>query len=231
MNLENILDISTKHFNTLNNRLSRNEKTVIAGLAALTLYNLTTYIKARRQTLNEPPVVAYKLPLIGHSLYMMWDHYRFIDWCAQKYGELYTVSIMGKTITIAGGKAAEEALKSSREDLSLHHGVILDILHLDYLHEETVLEMGETILPIIIKGLLSSPKMPHYLPSVQEGFGRTKKDMLSEGPTLIHNPNRFFQNFVAYMSVPTLVGPEFQENMEIISFGMGKCVYMYISVF
>jgi hypothetical protein len=28
-----------------------------------------------------------------------------------------------------------------------------------------------------------------------------------------------------------LVGPEFQENMEIISFGMGKCVYMYISVF
>ncbi|KAI8879133.1 cytochrome P450 [Backusella circina FSU 941] len=217
MSLESIIDISTKHLNTFNTQLSRNEKTVIVGLAALTLYNLTTYINSRRQKLNKPPVVAYKLPIIGHSLYMMWNHNKFIDWCTKKYGELYTVNIMGKTITIARGKAAEEALKSSCEDLSLHHGVIIDILHMDYLHEDAVLEIGETILPSIVKVLLANPKMPSYFPSVQEGFTRAKKDMLSEEwPTLIHNPNRFFQNFVAYMSVPTLVGPEFKENMEII---------------
>ncbi|KAI8886594.1 cytochrome P450 [Backusella circina FSU 941] len=148
---------------------------------------------------------------------MMFAHNRFIDWCNQKFGETYRISMFGETIYVASGKAGEESMKANREDFSINEGTSVDLLHLDFLHEKAILDIGQDIHPSIAKDLLSSAKMPRYLPSVLEGFAKAKKDMISEtGPTLVSNPSVFFQNFVAYMSVPTLIGDEFKDNIDII---------------
>jgi cytochrome P450 len=215
--VQQLVDISTKQLNLLNNRLSKNEKTLLGGLALVTLYNLISFIKEKRQKLNLPPYVPYGLPIFGHTFYMIFAHNRFIDWCNQKFGETYRLSMFGETIYVASGKAGEESMKASREDFSINDGTSIDLLHLDFLHEKAILDIGQDVHPAIAKDLLANAKMHRYLPSVLEGFVKAKKDMINEtGPTLVSNPSVFFQNFVAYMSVPTLIGDEFKDNLEII---------------
>ncbi|KAI8877267.1 cytochrome P450 [Backusella circina FSU 941] len=212
----------------MNDRLSKNEKTLLAGLAFLTLYNASSFVKSRFKRLNEPPTIPFSLPIVGHTLYMILGHNKFIDWCSKNYGDMYSLNLFGEKVTVTGGKAGEETLKAPREDISIHQGVIVDVLHLDYILSHDTLKLGEDILPIIAKGLLPNSKMPGYLPSVKGGFKRAQKDMFnSNGPTYVSHPSTFLQNFVSYMSVPTLVGEEFKDNLDIIkSFAesTGDCV-------
>lgn len=105
-------------------RSSKNELMFVGAATFLTLYNLSAYIKAKRQKLNLPPMASYSLPLFGHGLYLMLMPNKFIDWCIKTYGEVYTVNMFGKTITVANGKSGEEALKADTEDLSLDQGIV-----------------------------------------------------------------------------------------------------------
>lgn len=105
-------------------RSTRNELTFLGAAAFLTLYNLSSYIKAKRQKLHLPPTVPFSLPLLGHSLYLMAMPNKFIDWCNKHYGELYIINMLGKEVTVASGKCAEEALKADQADLSLEEGVV-----------------------------------------------------------------------------------------------------------
>lgn len=105
-------------------RSTRSELTFLGAAAFLTLYNLSSYIKAKRQKLHLPPTVPYSLPLLGHSLYLMIMPAKFIDWCDKNYGELYNINMLGNEVTVASGKCAEEALKADQADLSLEEGVV-----------------------------------------------------------------------------------------------------------
>lgn len=105
-------------------RSSKNELMFIGAATFLTLYNLSAYIKAKRQRLNLPPTIPFALPIVGHSLYLMYTPSRFLDWCNEKYGEVYNLNVLGKIITVASGKSAEEALVADQSDLSLDHGVV-----------------------------------------------------------------------------------------------------------
>lgn len=105
-------------------RSSRNELLFVGGATFLTLYNLISYLKSKRQKLNLPPRVAYGLPLLGHLPYLLYDGSRFLDWCVDKYGDVFDLSLPGGVITVTSGRSAEEALKASAEDLSLEHGVL-----------------------------------------------------------------------------------------------------------
>jgi hypothetical protein len=217
MDVQRLYDISTKQLALMNDRLSKNEKTLLAGLAVLSLYNFVSSVKSRFNRLNEPPTIPYSLPIVGHTLYMAFGHNRFIDWCYKNYGEIYNLNLFGEKVTITSGKSGEETLKSSRDDISIHQGVMIDVLHLDYVLPHDTLGLNERLLPVIAKDVLPNSKMPGYLPSVQEGFKRAQKDMFNaDGPTYISHPSTFLQKFVSYMSVPTLVGEEFKDNLEII---------------
>ena len=105
-------------------RSSRNELLVLGGATFLTLYNLISYINSKRQKLHLPPRVAYGLPLVGHLPYLLYDSSRFLDWCADKYGEVFDLNLPGGVVTVTNGRSAEEALKASSDDLSLEKGVL-----------------------------------------------------------------------------------------------------------
>jgi cytochrome P450 len=199
------------------NRSSRNELIVLGGATFLTLYNLATYIKASRQKLNLPPTVGYNLPIVGHSLYMLRNSNKFLDWCNEKYGEVYDLNLFGKTVTVTSGKSAEEVLKADSDKLSLEHGILIDLLHLNYFLDKTTMEIGFQANPAVAKLAVPPQRMPTYVPGVQEGLDRALVDLIKGQETfLVEKPSTFFQNFVAYMSVPTLIGEEFKMNPHVI---------------
>lgn len=122
----------------LYSRLSRNEVVFLGAASLFTIYNLLSYIKARYQKkYNLPPMVPLGLPVFGHSLYLMTFPNKFIDYCNGKYGELYNLNLLGKTVTIASGKCAEEVLKADHDDLSLEQGILKgSTCHYYALHSE-----------------------------------------------------------------------------------------------
>lgn len=114
----------TNHLIDIYNRSSKNERYFIGAATFITLYNLSAYIKEKRQKLHLAPLVPFGLPLLGHDLYLTLFPGKFIDWCSTKYGEVYRIQHLGKVITVASGKSAEEAMKAEQSDLSLEHGII-----------------------------------------------------------------------------------------------------------
>lgn len=105
-------------------RSSKNELCFIGAATFITLYNLSSYIKERRQRLNLAPTVPFGLPILGHTPYMMLMPTKFLDWCNKTYGEVYNLKVRGKLVTVTNGKCAEESLKAEREELSLSHGLV-----------------------------------------------------------------------------------------------------------
>jgi hypothetical protein len=107
------------------NQASRMDLVVIGAATAMVLYNLRSMVaNAKTRHLNLPPKVAYSLPLLGHTLYMVVNANKFLDWCVANYGDTFDLDILGKTVTVAGGSIAEQAMKEDGDKLSLEHGVL-----------------------------------------------------------------------------------------------------------
>lgn len=82
--------------------------------------------------------------------------------------------------------------------------------------DEDILDIGMTINPAVAKMALPNSKMPMYVAGIQSGLNNACHALLNEQSTTVQSPSRFIQNFVAYMSVPGLVGDEFALNTEVI---------------
>ncbi|CAG8452145.1 7862_t:CDS:2 [Acaulospora morrowiae] len=69
---------------------------------------------------NEPPLVKYKYPLIGHT----WDYLSnvgdFIAKCRAQYGNIFTINVHGRMLTIVGKEYAHEIFVS--KDCSFARG-------------------------------------------------------------------------------------------------------------
>lgn len=70
--------------------------------------------------------------------------------------------------------------------------------------------------PVVAKIAVPNSKMPFYVPGILNGAKLAdEKHLNKDGPTIINSPSKFFQKYVAYLSVPTLLGPEVATNMEV----------------
>ncbi|KAI7895834.1 cytochrome P450 [Mucor mucedo] len=206
----------TQKLTDMYKRSSKNELLFIGAATYIALYNFSAYIKEKRQKLNNPPAVPYGLPIFGHSLYLIFFPGKFMDWCNEKYGEMYNLNLRGKTVTVVGGKSGEESMKSDATELSLSDAIVRDVLHLDYVFDENVLGHSLTTVPEVVKIAVTNSKMPMYVPGIKSGLKNACDALLKEKTTVVQGPSRFFQNFVAYMTVPAFVGDEFALNVDVI---------------
>ncbi|CAG8629323.1 15970_t:CDS:2, partial [Dentiscutata heterogama] len=62
---------------------------------------------------NEPPLVPYRIPIIGHAYSFLFDAENFLKKCKEKYGETFTLFIFGRVITFTGQEASHEVLMNS----------------------------------------------------------------------------------------------------------------------
>lgn len=70
--------------------------------------------------------------------------------------------------------------------------------------------------PAVAKMTIPNSKMPLYVASTQYGLENACRALLKEKSTTIQTPSIFFQNFIAYASVPSLIGDEFALNVEVV---------------
>jgi cytochrome P450 len=79
------------------------------------------------------------------------------------------------------------------------------------------MEIGFKVNPAVAKVAISNQQMARYVPGIQQGIEIASEKLLNiNEPTIITKPTKFLQNFIAYMTVPTLVGEELGTNPEVI---------------
>ncbi|CAG8615542.1 25526_t:CDS:2 [Gigaspora margarita] len=70
-------------------------------------------IKRPRIGLNEPPLVPYQYPIIGHTNHLHHDAENFLKECKEKYGEPFSLYVFGSVRTFAGVDSIPEVLGNS----------------------------------------------------------------------------------------------------------------------
>lgn len=100
-----------------------------------------------------------------------------------------------------------------------------DVLRLHYVFDFEAIVRGRDITPVIAKQVIPSAKMPMYIPGIQLGLETAIHSRFNtNSPTILKNPSHFFQRLVSYMSVPSLLGEEFQNNLPVIE-AFGQFTY------
>lgn len=92
-----------------------------------------------------------------------------------------------------------------------------DVLHLHYAIDETTLEIGLHANPQVAKAVIPQSRLPEFTPAILQGLQLGLDKMLGDQDrAVVGNPDLFLQRFVAYMSVPSLLGPEVATNPTVI---------------
>ncbi|CAG8624540.1 15121_t:CDS:10 [Cetraspora pellucida] len=74
------------------------------------IFNL---IKRPRIGANEPPLVPYRYPIIGHTYEYMFDTEDFLQKCREQYGDPFSLYVLGSVKTFTGAETSHEVLKNS----------------------------------------------------------------------------------------------------------------------
>ncbi|CAG8476632.1 20469_t:CDS:10 [Gigaspora margarita] len=70
-------------------------------------------IKRPRIGMNEPPLVPYQYPIIGHTYRLLYDAENFLKECREKYGEPFSLYVFGNVRTFTGVDSTPEVLRNS----------------------------------------------------------------------------------------------------------------------
>ncbi|RIB30807.1 cytochrome P450 [Gigaspora rosea] len=71
------------------------------------------WIKRSRIGLNEPPLVPYRYPIIGHTYRILYDAENFLKECKEKYCEPFSLYVFGSVTTFTGVDSTPEVLGNS----------------------------------------------------------------------------------------------------------------------
>ncbi|RIB10540.1 cytochrome P450 [Gigaspora rosea] len=66
-----------------------------------------------REGNNEPPLVPYQYPIIGHTYSLLYDSENFLKECKEKYGEPFSLYVFGTVRTYTGVDSTPEVLRHS----------------------------------------------------------------------------------------------------------------------
>ncbi|RIB28693.1 cytochrome P450 [Gigaspora rosea] len=70
-------------------------------------------IKRPQIGVNEPPLVPYRIPIIGHTYDFLNDSKTFLKECKEKYGEPFSLYIFGGVVTFAGVDSMFEVVNNT----------------------------------------------------------------------------------------------------------------------
>ncbi|GBB90919.1 hypothetical protein RclHR1_01800004 [Rhizophagus clarus] len=61
---------------------------------------------------NEPPLVPYTIPILGHTFNYLFNIRKFIKECKKQYGECFSIYIFGEVVTVLSRDSLTEVFKS-----------------------------------------------------------------------------------------------------------------------
>ncbi|CAG8753625.1 8858_t:CDS:2, partial [Cetraspora pellucida] len=78
--------------------------------------------QSRRVKLNEPPLVHYRTPIIGHTWRFLTDCENLILESRKKYGEIFSLYVFGQIMTVVGKESTHEIFKKD-QDFCFREGI------------------------------------------------------------------------------------------------------------
>ncbi|CAG8447622.1 12958_t:CDS:10 [Funneliformis caledonium] len=70
------------------------------------------YIKRPRLNQNEPPLVPYTIPVIGHTYDFLFNSDKFIRKCIKEYGEPFNIIVFGRVTTVVSQQYLPEVFRA-----------------------------------------------------------------------------------------------------------------------
>ncbi|CAG8440909.1 10162_t:CDS:10 [Cetraspora pellucida] len=170
-------------------------------------------IKRPRIGVNEPPLVQYRFPIIGHTYYYLYDSENFLKKCREKYGEPFSLYVFGSVRTFTGVENSVEVLKNDSFDFhaAINKDVFNQFKKLDPVYTSRVIrEQISGKLDVYISRIQSE-----LLFGIEKYFGDCKE------PKTFRNIQHMLGLIVAKTVANVIIGEEVAQFEDIItSFAM-----------
>ncbi|CAG8519409.1 1762_t:CDS:10 [Diversispora eburnea] len=161
---------------------------------------------------NEPPMVPYKIPIIGHTLDYLFNVDNFLAECKQKYGDPFNIYVFGQVTTVAGSEVAHEVYTNNAFSLFVATRDAFPLYRV--LKSFDDLETMEQVIKTIREGI--TPKLSLYTGRMQKQllFSINKEIGDCSVPKLIANNN--FSIIIARPVADIIVGQEISKNEDVV---------------
>ncbi|GBB93896.1 hypothetical protein RclHR1_02250006 [Rhizophagus clarus] len=181
-------------------------------LALGSLILLISFILFRKGNhLEEPPLVPYKYPIIGHTIDYFKDNKNFIKKCHAEYGEIFSLYVFGRILTFVGKDLSSEVFRNHK-DFNFADATNENFPMDHFLNRP---QRFFKLLPKVVLINLSG-EMKFYTERVQRQLIISIDEIIGNGKVL-EPPLKFVQFIIAKPIAATMVGEELSNDKELVN--------------
>ncbi|PKY43558.1 cytochrome P450 [Rhizophagus irregularis] len=183
---------------------------ILGFILIITLYVLK---RIREPKLNMPPLVRYKIPIIGHTYSYLYNTEEFLKQCRKEYGDIFCLYIWGQVRIIVGKEHSQEVL--SRDDVFDFSEAFERIFPGDVMLK--TLERFTNASKVLKEYVLN--KMKFYNERMQNSLYSATKKQIGEcdEPKVIYNIYKLMTKIISTPIANIFVGEEVSQYEEIIT--------------
>ncbi|CAG8499929.1 28852_t:CDS:10, partial [Racocetra persica] len=161
---------------------------------------------------NEPPLVHYRIPIIGHTWRFLTDCENLILESRKKYGETFSLYVFGQIMTVVGKESTHEVFKKDQE-FCVHEGVKMQ-LPMDHIFSfGTTIEKNRKVVREFMVG-----KLKHLMSRLQKNIDKAMNLYIGEcdEPKVIRDPYKTLTQIIAIPIANIIVGDECYEHKDLL---------------
>ncbi|GBC31052.1 cytochrome P450 [Rhizophagus irregularis] len=183
---------------------------ILGFILIITLYVLK---RMREPKLNMPPLVRYKIPIIGHTYSYLYNTEEFLKQCRKEYGDIFCLYIWGQVRIIVGKEHSQEVL--SRDDVFDFSEAFERIFPGDVMLK--TLERFTNASKVLKEYILN--KMKFYNERMQNSLYSATQKQIGEcdEPKVIYNIYKLMTKIISTPIANIFVGEEVSQYEEIIT--------------
>ncbi|RIB07466.1 cytochrome P450 [Gigaspora rosea] len=172
-------------------------------------------IKRPRIGLNEPPLVPYRFPIIGHTYdFLAHDSENFLTKCKEKYGEPFSLYVFGSVRTFTGVGSSPEVLRHDGFDFHKAKAKIFPAADIfkPFFEDLSVVSLARVVREQVSgkMNIYASRMQKELLSGIEEYIGNCKE------PKVIKNIREMTARIIAKPVANIVLGEECAQFEDII---------------
>ncbi|CAG8497921.1 2263_t:CDS:10 [Scutellospora calospora] len=159
---------------------------------------------SRRTKLNEPPLVYYRFPIIGHTWSFVTDCEKLMLESREKYGETFSLYVLGQVMTVVGKETTHEVLKKD-QDFNFNEGFRTLVPFHSVFSHLTSLDKNHKIIRDYVVG-----KLKYLTSRLQKNIIKAIDLYIGEcvEPKVIRDPPKTLSDIIAIPIANIIVGED-----------------------
>ncbi|CAG8598077.1 25166_t:CDS:10 [Cetraspora pellucida] len=161
---------------------------------------------------NEPPLVHYRTPIIGHTWRFLTDCENLILESRKKYGETFSLYVFGQIMTVVGKESTHEIFKKDQE-FCFREGIKMQLPFQHIFSYATSIEKNGRIIREFIIG-----KLKYLTSRLQKNIDKAMDLYIGEcdEPKVIRDPHKTLSQIVSIPVANIIVGDECYEHEDLL---------------